>query len=174
MGIDLTQLANLGEFVGGLAVLITLVYLALQIRQANRLSRLAAADKLSDSLIDICRDSLDHTDLYLAGAARYSELDPREKVRFRWIIGIVFTYLQNFHTKYRSGVIEQAEWDQQYQTLLWYLAGPGMRDWWEESRPVYGHAFGELVTEILDGIRDGNIKIPPGTAEVYLDASQSP
>ena len=30
---DLTQLANLGEFIGGIAVLVTLVYLAVQVRQ---------------------------------------------------------------------------------------------------------------------------------------------
>ncbi len=33
---DLTQLANLGEFIGGLAVLVTLIYLALQVRQSTR------------------------------------------------------------------------------------------------------------------------------------------
>ncbi len=30
---DLTQLANLGEFIGGVAVVVTLVYLAAQVRQ---------------------------------------------------------------------------------------------------------------------------------------------
>jgi len=33
---DLTQLANLGEFIGGVAVLATLVYLAIQVRQNTR------------------------------------------------------------------------------------------------------------------------------------------
>ncbi len=36
---DLTQLANLGEFIGGVAVLVTLVYLSTQIKQSNRLTR---------------------------------------------------------------------------------------------------------------------------------------
>ena len=36
---DLTQLANLGEFLGGVAVLVTLVYLSAQIKQSNRLTR---------------------------------------------------------------------------------------------------------------------------------------
>ncbi len=36
---DLTQLANLGEFVGGVAVLITLVYLAVQLRQSNEMAK---------------------------------------------------------------------------------------------------------------------------------------
>ena len=30
---DLTQLANLGEFIGGVAVLVTLIYLVIQLRQ---------------------------------------------------------------------------------------------------------------------------------------------
>ena len=165
---DVMKLGAIGELVGGVAVLVTLIYLSMQVRQANKVSRLAAADKLSDSLVEICRESLNHTDLYLAGAARYSDLNPKEKLRFRWIIGPVFTYLQNFHTKYESGVIDRAAWEQQYQTLLWYLAGPGMSDWWEESRPVYGREFGDLVTKTLEGIRDGSISIPPGTSELYV------
>ena len=32
---DLTQLANLGECIGGVAVLVTLIYLASQVRQSN-------------------------------------------------------------------------------------------------------------------------------------------
>lgn len=45
---DLTQLANLGEFIGGVAVLVTLVYLASQTRQtraaAQESARLAAVE----------------------------------------------------------------------------------------------------------------------------------
>ena len=33
---DLSQLADLGEFIGGVAVLVTLVYLAAQIRQNTK------------------------------------------------------------------------------------------------------------------------------------------
>ena len=32
---DLSQLANLGEFIGGIAVLVTLIYLAVQVRNAR-------------------------------------------------------------------------------------------------------------------------------------------
>ncbi len=47
---DLTQLANLGEFIGGVAVLVTLVYLAVQTRQARaaaeQTARFAAEEHL--------------------------------------------------------------------------------------------------------------------------------
>jgi len=42
---DLTQLANLGEFIGGLAVLVTLVYLALEVRQTNLLAKADSLQK---------------------------------------------------------------------------------------------------------------------------------
>ncbi len=38
---DLTQLANLGEFVGGIAVVVTLVDLAVQVRGSTREQRAA-------------------------------------------------------------------------------------------------------------------------------------
>ena len=61
---DLTQLANLGEFIGGVAVLVTLAYLAIQVRhggllleanrrateESNRLARAAATDRYSDAV----------------------------------------------------------------------------------------------------------------------------
>ena len=39
---DLTQLANLGEFIGGVAVLVTLIYLATETRR-NRIATQAAS-----------------------------------------------------------------------------------------------------------------------------------
>ncbi len=51
---DLTQLANLGEFIGGVAVLVTLVYLAAQVRQSAQAQRqaneLAKAEALQKSV----------------------------------------------------------------------------------------------------------------------------
>jgi len=50
---DLTQLANLGEFIGGVGVLVTLVYLAAQVRQSTDAQRvtakIAAADAIQNS-----------------------------------------------------------------------------------------------------------------------------
>ncbi|NIV53678.1 MAG: hypothetical protein GWN53_17705 [Gammaproteobacteria bacterium] len=39
---DLTQLANLGEFIGGVAVPVTVIYLAAQLRHNSRTSRFSA------------------------------------------------------------------------------------------------------------------------------------
>ncbi len=47
---DLTQLANLGEFVGGVAVLVTLVYLAAELRRGRMSNEVASVDTLMAGL----------------------------------------------------------------------------------------------------------------------------
>ncbi len=46
---DLTQLANLGEFSGGVAVLVTLIYLARQVRQSTAAQTTAAEIATADA-----------------------------------------------------------------------------------------------------------------------------
>ena len=50
---DLTQLANLGEFIGGLAVLVTLVYLAVQVRQNTATQKAATEIASADATYKI-------------------------------------------------------------------------------------------------------------------------
>ena len=48
---DLTQLANLGEFIGDVAVLVTLVYLAFQLRQGTAALRSNRMHDMADGVI---------------------------------------------------------------------------------------------------------------------------
>lgn len=45
--------AAIGEIVGAIAILITLIYLAIQIRQSTRATQAASRDSMSKSTIDI-------------------------------------------------------------------------------------------------------------------------
>jgi len=50
--VTLDDLANLGEIVGAIAVLITLIYLAIQIRQSSAATRAQTRQALADSQIN--------------------------------------------------------------------------------------------------------------------------
>ena len=81
---DLTQLANLGEFVGGVAVLVTLVYLAIQLRLGRRLAQIDAHREintlLSNFLGDIAKDPELH-DLWYNGRQARRNLNEEENDR---------------------------------------------------------------------------------------------
>ncbi len=54
---DLTQLANLGEFIGGVVVLVTWIYLAVQVRQGNRQTAASLSFQLFDMSSEIARSA---------------------------------------------------------------------------------------------------------------------
>ena len=75
-------ISAIGEIVGALAVVITLVYLAIQIREQNRESRAAAIDSLSQlwgGLMSDLSASETLSDIYLRGLADFDGLSPSEK-----------------------------------------------------------------------------------------------
>ncbi len=82
----LEDLGNLGDFVGGIAVIATLLYLAMQVRQNTRSLRSAAMDsnatQFAKRQMALARDP-DLADLVTRGASDYHALEEVEKRRFR-------------------------------------------------------------------------------------------
>ena len=101
---DLTQLANLGEFIGGVAVLVTLVYLAVQVRQVKQTNLLAASDKNADLWFDVCNSVIDNFELFCHGA-QGREVTQKEMVKFTFLMNEVFGYMETFHAKFERGAI---------------------------------------------------------------------
>ena len=56
---DLTQLANLGEFIGGVAVLVTLIYLAVQFGQAKEMMRMESSRTTSKDVAQFFYELMD-------------------------------------------------------------------------------------------------------------------
>ena len=60
---DLAQLANLGEFIGGIAVLVTLIYLAIQVKHTRALMGVGARQSSTDRLFQFTNLILNNPDL---------------------------------------------------------------------------------------------------------------
>ena len=80
---ELTQLANVGDFIGGAAVLVTLVYLAIQMRQTTRQGAASLTYMFNSEFQKMNETTLtnsDHAELLLKLASD-AELDPLESIR---------------------------------------------------------------------------------------------
>ena len=107
---DLTQLANLGDFIGGVAVLVTLVYLAIQIRQNTRAVHTAsyaqAAEPFYGLLEQISRDG-DFAEIVGKSLGSPETLTEIEELRFQgWASMVLYAY-ENLLRAYESGQITE-------------------------------------------------------------------
>ena len=157
---DLADLGSIGELVGGVAVIATLFYLAVQVRQNTTGSRNAAYDGTVATWTDVLRPLTENIELFRRGAAGTEKLDPSEALLFKYIMAQMFSYLESGFAKTRGGSLpDDEEWERVSRLLVWYLQCPGIGTvWWPETRMVFTQSFVDHVERVLDELNRGTIE----------------
>lgn len=134
---DLQTLGNVGEFVGGLVVVISVVYLAMQIRQHTRAQRTqsyaVALDRLSGFQSRMSEDAA-FADLLQIGVQDPARLTRQQRIQFTWAFYEMFGAFEFMFHQATSRSLPDEVWQRWRATLQWWMAFPGVRSWWD-SRP---------------------------------------
>jgi hypothetical protein len=158
---NLESLAMLGEFVGGMAVLVTIGYLAFQSRQ-NRLLLERSVEHQSAAMLRANIDGWNHmfatiladersVDVY-ERMCRGEELDASEHQRARLIALMFFLNLENFilqneKTPFVEGVEAMIQPAVKYH-VDGILSTPMLRAWWDREKIVFSQQFRDYVDKI--------------------------
>ncbi len=149
---DITTLAAWGEFLGGIAVVVSLVYLAGQIRQNSRLLRTSTASTsssvMNDNLTLIVQDP-EVARMYRDGMTDRSSLSEVDRFRFDALVMMQIGGLQQEYQFAADGVIGPALWESRKRVMRGFLQLPGVKEWWSHRRYNFSEDFGEF----LDGLR---------------------
>ena len=106
---DLNQLADLGEFIGGIAVIVTLAYLGVQVRQSARLTRAATAFSTTLAFNDTHATVLSNPELavLLLKAETGAELTPLEERMFHSFMRRIFNLWVGVGMAYVDGAVSE-------------------------------------------------------------------
>jgi hypothetical protein len=149
---DITTLAAWGEFLGGIAVVVSLVYLASQIRQNSRLLKASTASvtlEASSQLSILIVQDPELLRIYLDGLADPAGLSEPDQRRFNTLLGIQVTALQIQFRLARDGSLGSGVWADMEQAQRWMTQQPGMKQWWPQWRNLYGEDFGDYVDGLI-------------------------
>lgn len=148
---SLSDLAAIGSFISGLAVVITLLFLLLQMRQTNKNQRALMQHGRSTRNIETLARSLEpHMQpSFTRAMAGDLTLNPQETT-----IGVNMMYMMfmNFEDSFlqnQSGTIDQNSWAWDEGRLRLYLARPAFRAGWRLRRANFGDAFRDCVDRIM-------------------------
>ena len=160
----------IAELLGAIGVIISLAYLAIQIRQntrqigeQSREMRIAAIDSIANSFSRF-RDPLirdpELAALWLRGLDDYSQLEEIEKVRLGRLLQELFFAHQNTWSRYREGAMTTEAWEDHQQAIAGNLRNPGIQHWWHEHRSIYADDFEVVVEDILRTIDAASVAEP--------------
>ena len=156
----LEALGNIGDFIGGIAVVVTLIYLAVQVRQntlqlrdSMKLSRIQARDVAFQSFSEFRSKVVSNADvaeLYLSGLRDPACLEPRDRLRFNLLAGELFYLLQT--SLQRVTDLGGADVDETIRALgiESILRAPGMVKWWTENRSEFQPEFASVIDSRIE------------------------
>ena len=143
----LEDLANLGEFIGGFAVIFSLVYIAFQLNQSRKQQRVDAMQRRIDVRVNIWLSQLNHETLQSARAkffdlelyrrdARFheiDELDPEERSALNLDLSVELVYFSNLFYQVDQGLLDPEQ--ARPLTSMWILrSAPHRREWKDQIR----------------------------------------
>ena len=156
----LEALGNLGDFVGGLAVVVTLAYLAVQVRQNTRqlertgaMSKAATYQSLTALIVEgnaRISTSRDFAELRVRGREALGNLDEVDQHRFLVSMSSLFRIMENLFQQNAAGLLTDEQYSSWQHMLRTHLSFPGTRDAWFQVAPAFSAAFRDEVESILN------------------------
>lgn len=115
---SISELGSIGEFISGVAVLVTLIYLAVQVRQTRKIVMAQAYHSRSEALQDLSMrvaesESLSHIQAKLQGSGwpqdmtGFAELSDTEQAQYRAYLGAHLHRMTNLVHQYREGLLTE-------------------------------------------------------------------
>ena len=148
----LSDLASLAEVVVGIAVVVSLIYLAIQVRQNThsiRSATLQANTAMWTSLLVDLSDP-EAIEAYAAGLSGSRDISPMVYTRFFILCRGIFVAFEDQYFQYRNGILD-ADTCRGYERSIseQFLAFTGFRIWWLQSRHVFSPKFVEHMDEMI-------------------------
>jgi len=169
--LTLSDLASIGSFISGIAVLISLVYLTLQIRQNTLAHRASAHQSRTNFLKDHMHLIADPgmASVYVRGITGDPNLSAVELSQFfsvmrSWCIGMSEIVWAHDH-----GVLDNETFEASAKAVTLMFAQPGPRAFWVVYQQTATPAFTRLVLRALSEAPQG----PAATLEASVDRWRS-
>jgi hypothetical protein len=143
----------IGELIGSLAVVITIAYLVIQIRQNNKSAKSVSTNQSRAAAVDVISAITNSTDAittYTAGLNNRIGLEIHERVRFDLIIFQTLKVTETIFLEYMDGLLTKEQWDAQWRGEKHILQSKGGRESWAVQKTFVSASYMKWVDENLD------------------------
>ena len=150
---DLDQLGNIGDAIGGLAIIGTLLYVVIELRLNTRTARASAASQSNQDWASLNETIIADPELIKLGDKIFdskcdvASLSPAEKSRANYLFRAIMQIMESQYFLHEAGVLPKSVWENRRVFQRSYLDLPAWRDWWEVEKltPGYTKEFIENI-----------------------------
>jgi hypothetical protein len=151
-------LGNYGEFVGAIAVVVTLAYLAVQVRhskeatEANtKVAKATTRQALADGMQRLGSDVVENDDIarILTDGMAGIELKPHEIFRLQVRCFRDLRFYDNAFYQFKEGLLTDEEWEPMRMNLALVMQFPAYKGYWDNFQVMFSRGFRDELNSIL-------------------------
>ncbi len=167
----LEEIGILSNIAAALAVMASLIFVGLQVRQANRMMKDAAVRHHAEQVQSISKVVFEVpglSDLWFRGSAGIANLTPEERIRFVNFCTYTLRIWEQLYVQREQGLMDPEMWDANILILRDIHALPGVASAWEIRR----HHFSPRFRKFYEGfVAVGEAKSLYGETTVRVDGA---
>jgi hypothetical protein len=144
------MISAVGQMLGAVGVIISIIYLAAQIRNQNKESRRAAMNVLTTHWSDLNRTLVENPEmavLFLRAMKSFDELDGASKLRVGAHLGRFLRFADSLYLGVLDGTLDRRLWRGYERTLADTAAYPGFQEWWATRKHWHTDEFSALIDQ---------------------------
>ena len=149
------MIAAIGEIIGAIGVVVSIVYLSIQIKANTRATRASASYEAAHSWAQTNEQNGQLPDEMLALFLNClrpdfvgDKLSDIDYMRFSLVYRSIFQKLEGQYFLYKNGLMDADLWAQRRAQGNGMIATPFMRAWWENERAI--RAFSEPFVQAIE------------------------
>ncbi len=149
----LDQIANISEISAAALVIVSLIYVGIQIQQNTDTLKLSTAHNTAEDFTSIyllLAECGEMADIFYRGLQDPETLESVERLRFYAYFHKFFRTFENAYYQFTRGALEAEPFEGITQQLLILKTLPGVQTYWQDRKDWYNKTFQEYVdSEIL-------------------------
>jgi hypothetical protein len=144
-------ISAVSQLIGSIAVVISVLYLAVQLRSSTRVARVAAMDAAAAALRDVTKPFMENAELgrvWRIGLENLAALSAEDQARFFHAAHQFLKALETIHYHYVYGLLDTQLWEGWRELLHHYIASPGIHFYLSRRGPVFSERFRKFIAEL--------------------------
>lgn len=141
---DWNAIGAVGEMLGALGVIVTLIYLAREIRQNTTATRLSTSQSVAAAAREWNEPLLLDAELawtFQQGTEDPSRLSAKERARFIELCFSLLRMFEDIHYQYNNGALDPEVWRGYEKLYAAYAKAPGFQEYWQARRETFRPEF---------------------------------
>jgi hypothetical protein len=145
----LSDMASIGSLASGLAVLVSLLFVGVQIMQNTRAIRAQIHQNVTDGWIGVGGVIADHAAPFALGLAAdessFAAMSDTDKLTYMSTVFMFFKHYENMYLQHREGFIRDEDWNAWVKHMFMYWRMPGVQLWWKARADAFAPEFRRFI-----------------------------